>query len=186
MLDRLRYATEVTKFKADQLLRVKRVQGEITSLRREIQLVRDRIAGAVLELRRGGQALPAEVEQLCLEIDRLNAQIAEREALIAMIQAEPPPQMPPSASQSHQTLAAQSPAADIRPTRPCPYCGFRAPLRAAFCPNCGKALPKLPEHAAPDSSKQPASPAVGLDVTDTTNTTDTTDTTDASHTPQGG
>lgn len=183
MFDRLRYATEVTKFKADQLLRVNRVQGEIANLRREIQLVRDRIAGAVLELRRSGQVLPTEVEQLCLEIDRLNAQIAEREALIAAIQAEPPPQMPLSTSQSYQTLAAQSPTgSDIRPTRPCPYCGFRAPLQAAFCPHCGKALPKLPEPVAPDSSKQPTSPAVVPDMTDSTSATDTADTTDTSHT----
>ena len=63
MLDRLRHATDVTKFKAAQLLRVNRVQGEIANIRRKVQLARDRIAAAALELHRVGSPLPSVVSK---------------------------------------------------------------------------------------------------------------------------
>lgn len=154
MLDRLRHATEVTKFKADQLLRVNRVQGEIGTIRREVQLTRDRIAGAAIELHRNGQVLPIEIEQLCIAVDRLNAQIMEREGIIVAIQAEPPPQLvAATASQPMQYGAASVQSATVaRPAQACPHCGFGAPLQATFCPNCGKALPKPSAPAEPPTT----------------------------------
>jgi hypothetical protein len=159
MLDRLRHATDVAKFKADQLLRVNRVQAEISNARREVQVVRDQIASAALELHRGGSLQHAEIEQLCVAIDRLNALISEREALVVAIQAEQPPTTTAtvtyaataSAIQPAVQSAAQPP---IRPTHACPHCGFGAPLHAAFCPSCGKALPAVTEPSTPDSIDQ--------------------------------
>lgn len=157
MLDRLRHATDVAKFKADQLLRVNRVQAEISNIRREVQVIRDQIASAALELHRSGSLQHVEIEQLCGAIDRLNAQIIERESLVAAIQAEQPP-----LAAATVTYAATAPAvqpsvqATSRPTRICPHCGFGAPLHAAFCPNCGKSLPAVSEPSAPDVLDQDA------------------------------
>jgi hypothetical protein len=194
MLDRLRHVGDVTKFKADQLLRVNRVQSEISNLRREIQTTRDRIASAALELHRSDSLLPAEIEQLCTAVDRLNAQIMEREALIAAIQAELPPQLavPPV------TYGAPAIQPTTRPTRACPHCGFGAPVHAAFCPNCGKALPKSAEPSAPSPADQPAdevqldsnapstSESIPPDTLDTTDTSDTPDMTDMTDMTKGG
>ena len=177
MLDRLRHATDLTKFKADQLLRVNRVQGEIGTIRREIQLTRDQIAGAALELHRAQSPLPEAIEQLCIAVDRLNAQIMEREGIIAAIQAEPPPQMNATSTTPqpmHYAASVQSAATAIaRPAQACPHCGFGAPLQATFCPNCGKPLPKPSAPAeSPMAESQTDSDTLSDDTSDTSDTSD--------------
>lgn len=193
MIDRLRHAADVAKFKADQLVRVNRVQSEISNLRREIQTMREAIASAALDLHRNGGLLHAELEQLCVVIDRLNAQIAEREAAIAAIQAELPPQLAAATTTYAATAPAIQPAAQPapRPTRVCPHCGFGAPAHAAFCLNCGRPLPKLAAPAEPVAADQtaparPVQPEEGTATTREFMTPATPDTTDTSDTAKGG
>ena len=146
IFDRLKHGVDVTKFKADQLLRVNRVQGEIGDLRREIFGVREKIADAVIDLHKQNTLSHSELEDLCIAIDKVDAQIAEKEALIANIRSEVPPQpvaYPPSA------IPATS-------TTPCPNCHFNAPVGAAFCPNCGKPIPAPPEIVAIESASNSA------------------------------
>jgi hypothetical protein len=189
MIDRLRHAADVAKFKADQLLRVNRVQSEISNLRREIQTMREAIASAALDLHRSGGLLHAELEQLCVVIDRLNAQIAEREAAIAAIQAELPPQLATATTTYAATAPAIQPAQPApRPTRVCPHCGFGAPAHAAFCPNCGRPLPKLAAPAEPVAADQtaPARPVQPEEGTATTREFMTPATPDTNDTTKGG
>jgi predicted nucleic acid-binding Zn-ribbon protein len=94
LLDQFRRGVDTAKAKADQMMQVNRVQGEITSIRREIQAVRDKIADGVMDLHQKGALSDQELEDLCTEIDGLNGQIAEKETEIANIRAETPPETP--------------------------------------------------------------------------------------------
>jgi rRNA maturation endonuclease Nob1 len=128
ILDQLRRGVDTAKFKADQLMRINRVQGEIGNIRREIQATREKIANAAIELHQKSALSHQELEGLCIAIDGLSAQIAEKEAQIGSIRAEMPP----------QSYVAKS-------VNPCPNCYFDVPIGAAFCPNCGKAMPQPSE-----------------------------------------
>ena len=83
VFDRLKHGVDVTKWKADQLLRINRVQNEIIDLRREITGVRDKVAAAVIDLHKKSALAHPELEELCLAIDKIEAQIGEKEAQIA-------------------------------------------------------------------------------------------------------
>ncbi len=94
VLDQLKRGVDTARSKADQLLRVNRVQREIKSIRGEIQAAREKIADGVMELHAKGDLSHQELEDLCAQIDGLNAQITEKEAHIASIRAETPPEAP--------------------------------------------------------------------------------------------
>ncbi len=126
-------AAAVAKWKADQLVRINKVQGEINKLKGEINGVHEQIAHAVLEMRKQGQALPPELETVCANLDALQAQITEHETQLAAINAEQAPGAQPAP-------AAPAPAAAAAPagaTKTCPNCHASVPFAAGFCPNCG-------------------------------------------------
>lgn len=179
MFDRLRRTTDVAKFKADQLLRVNRVQNEIYTLQREIDQVRARTAALTYELHQQGRLKQEELTALCQTIDQYNAQIGEKNAQIAAIRAEQPV-LPVVAAQAlaqatlpcphcHQpvrTDAAFCPHCGKAITWPemraCPSCHANVPLSAQFCPKCGQALPSIAEQAAPPPpAAEPNEPPVG-------------------------
>ena len=56
ILDQLRRGADTARAKADQMLRINRVQGEIKSIHREIQAQREKIADGVIELHLGAGA----------------------------------------------------------------------------------------------------------------------------------
>ena len=141
LFNRFKHGVDVTKFKADQLMRVNRVQGEIEGLRRQISEVRLQIAGAALNLHQKGALANPELEELCLKIDDLQRMIGDKEARIAAIRAEEPP---PGPTGYYASL------------NPCPNCNFEVPPGAAFCTNCGNAMP------APAKPEEPASAGGGI------------------------
>ena len=96
LLDQLRRGVDTARSKADQLMRINRVQGEIKRIRRDIQAVRKKIADGVIELHQKGSLSHQELEDLCVEIDGFNAQIAEKEAQIDSIRTETPTEAPPA------------------------------------------------------------------------------------------
>ena len=136
LMDNLKRGVDVAKFKADQLMRVNRVQGEVSNLRRDIQGVREKIANAVVQLHKQNALAHPELEEMCGTIDQFEAQIAEKEAQIAAIKAEVPPQSPAPASPGYTTPVPTG------ATAICPNCQASMPVGAAFCTNCGKPLPQ--------------------------------------------
>jgi RNA polymerase subunit RPABC4/transcription elongation factor Spt4 len=118
-------ASEV-KWKADQMVRINKVQNEIATLKREVGTARDQIAGAVLDMRQRGEPLPPEVEALCANIDGIMAQVAEHEAQLAAINAEVAPGSQPA-----------RPAAPAAATKVCPNCHTSIPAATMFCTTCG-------------------------------------------------
>ncbi len=148
ILDRFKQGVDSAKFKADQMMRVNRVQGEISNLNREISTLREKIANTALELHQGGRLSLPELDELCVSIDRLNAQTVEKEAQIASIRAETPPQAPvasPSAPTPEPApvtpaspVVAQAPVAPPADIHKCPSCGAELATKVTFCPNCGQ------------------------------------------------
>jgi hypothetical protein len=136
--DRLKHGVDVTKFKADQAMRIREIQSEIDSVRRDISIARDQIATATLNLHKEGVTADDKLEELCVKIDQFNEQIKLKDNLIASIRAEPPPRVPQS--------AYQHPAAN-----PCPNCRFDVPIGSLFCTNCGNTMPE-PSGTVPNAS----------------------------------
>lgn len=136
--DRLKHGVDVTKFKADQAMRIREIQSEIDFVRRDISIVRDQIATATLNLYKEGVTADDKLEELCVKIDQFNEQIKLKNNLIASIRAEPPPRVPQS--------AYQHPAVN-----PCPNCRFDVPKGSLFCTNCGNSMPEPPV-TTPNSS----------------------------------
>lgn len=90
LLDSLRKGADSAKAKADQMMQVNRVQGEIKGIRREIEAEREKIADGVIDLHKQGALSDQGLMDLCTAIEGLNAQITEKEAQIESIRAETP------------------------------------------------------------------------------------------------
>ncbi len=126
VFNRLKHGVDVTKFKADQLLKINRVRGEIDVLLQDIAQHQKKIALKAIELHQAGVLSNPELDQLCLGIDDINQLIRQKEAQIAAIRAEEAPQYIPP------------PIGVVQ--NPCSTCGFDVPISASFCPNCGKTV----------------------------------------------
>ena len=141
LFDQLRHGVDVTKFKADQVLRINRIQNEIGDLRREILGAREKISDIVLQLHKQSTLTYPQLEELCFAIDQTELRIAEKDSQIAAIRIETPPQ----ASSSPTSAPVIQPPTLITPSEPenpCPHCQFDAPVGAMFCPSCGQAIPQ--------------------------------------------
>ncbi len=141
IFDQLKRGVDKTKFEADRVLRINKVQNEIGAVKREILGVREKIAEAVVQLHQQGPLAYPEVEDLCLKIDQFEAQIAEKETQIAAIRAE----QLPIAVVAAGTAGVAATAFAGQPTAPCPNCRAAVPIDAAFCPNCGHKIPPRPK-----------------------------------------
>ncbi|MCJ7658643.1 MAG: zinc ribbon domain-containing protein [Anaerolineales bacterium] len=129
LVDRFKHGVDLTKFKADQALRIREVEGEISNVKREIAGVREQIASTALKLHKEAPISNPELEELCLQVDQLFEQIGSKENVIEAIRIEQPPQIPEQASQDY-------------PGYPCPNCSFKVPVGAKFCTNCGQSMPE--------------------------------------------
>lgn len=127
IFDRLKHGVDVTKFKADQLMRINRVQGEIDTLRQNIAQIQKNIYTKAYDLHQAGSLANPELENFCLLIDDIYHKIRDKENDIAIIRTEDVPKyIPPPIVSSV--------------ANPCPECGFDIPSTAAFCPNCGHTI----------------------------------------------
>lgn len=135
-INRLKHGMDLTKFKADQLVRINQVQTEINERRDRIGSIHRQLAAAAIDLHRRGALSNPELTELCQAIDGLNRVIAEKESLIAAIRVEPAPQY-------------LEPAAPI-PANPCRSCGSGIPAGAEFCPNCGLSIPQTISSSTPE------------------------------------
>jgi len=136
--DGVKGGVEDTKFKADQYMRIQRVQGEVSALHKEMASVRGKIANTVIELYNQSTLSHKELVDLCLIIDQFYAQISQKEAQIAAIRAEEPPKLPPSVAVYNTR------------TKICPQCQAPIALEATFCTNCGNVLTQQPIESSKD------------------------------------
>ncbi|MDO8970476.1 MAG: zinc ribbon domain-containing protein [Saprospiraceae bacterium] len=172
MFDRLKQAANETKFKADQMLRVQRVQNDIAGVNQQMSAMRDRIGGRALELHRQGALAMgvAELEELCASVDTLFAQIGQKEAQIAAIKAEHPPTGATPAPQpgfQQQQGFPQQPGFQQQPQyappppqvamKTCPNCQAAVPGPAMFCTTCGFNFQPAPAAEAARATKTCAS-----------------------------
>jgi DNA-directed RNA polymerase subunit RPC12/RpoP len=127
LVNRFKHGVDLTKFKADQALRIREVEGEISTLRREITTIRERIAYTALKMHKESPLANSELEVLCVQIDQLEEQITTKGNVIEAIRIEEPPQIPVEATQDY-------------PGYPCPNCNFKVPMGSKFCTNCGQAI----------------------------------------------
>lgn len=144
MFDRIRNAADIARFRADQLVRINRLNGEVQNLNGEKRAVRTKIADVAIRLRRNGVLSRPELDELCDTMDQLEAFIAEKEEQIAGIRAEIPPRIPEEGR----------PSSDSAKAVVCPSCGFAVPIGAAFCPECGLRMPETPEEQSRASSSE--------------------------------
>jgi RNA polymerase subunit RPABC4/transcription elongation factor Spt4 len=148
MFDRFKQAANVTKFKAEQLLRVQGVQNEIAGINQQVNGLRDRIAAAVLDLHQKGPLGIPELDEICASVDALQAQIAQKEAQITAIRNEQPPQ---AGAPAPQASAPPPPAVEVKT---CPNCHTSVPASAMFCTSCGYNFQQEP--AAPEAAPEDA------------------------------
>ena len=142
-VNRFKHGLNVTKFKADQMLRINKIQTEINTIRQQVSGARMEIANTAFELYKQGRVEDPDIKRLCTAVEDLLGQISEREAMIEAIRAEEAPRQP------EEDWGA--------PQNPCPYCSFDLPEGSVFFPNCGRSLPETlavetPSAQAPDST----------------------------------
>lgn len=129
LVDSMRLKADQAALEADKLIRIRREQGGIDQLRRDIKTQLDALGQAALTAYRAGEIAHPQLASIGQQIDALNEQIGQREARIEQIRAEKlatPPVVP---------AAAQA-------GLPCPSCKQLIPEGAAFCPVCGYKIPK--------------------------------------------
>ena len=130
LVDSMRLKADQAALEADKLIRIRREQGGIDQLRRDIKSQLDALSQATLTAYRAGEIAHPQVVSICQLVDALNEQIGQREARIEQIRAEKLA-TPPVAAPAVQTGA------------PCPSCKQLIPEGAAFCPICGYKIPKV-------------------------------------------
>lgn len=138
LVDRFKHGVDVTKFKADQLMRINRIQGEIDSLQQNISRLYNKIAVTTVELHKKDVLANSELVDLCVAIDRLDESILEKRKNIAAIREEEAPQF-------------ASLTVGRGPINPCPQCNSDVPIGAEYCPNCGNRMPTIESPSNIDS-----------------------------------
>lgn len=150
--DRISHATAVTKWKADQQMRLLKSQNQVREIEVQVRQQRSNLADATLSLY-AEQKLEAEsLQEICAAIDALKAQIQEQIELQQKIKQEQPPQL--MASTPHPTFveipgiasedvrendldldSSPAPVASAATGLMCPQC--KRPLAVRFCPDHG-------------------------------------------------
>ncbi|MCL4562315.1 MAG: hypothetical protein M1281_17100 [Chloroflexi bacterium] len=149
-MDKLGSAAATAKWKADQQMRVMRVQNNIRDLENQVKSQKMALGDTALGLYSQGSLAEEPLQQICAEIGRINEQVAQLNQNLRQIQAEQPPSenqpasapapaayAPPPVPES--TAPATAPAPDPAPQPAvlvCPECG--QVLKGRFCPEHGR------------------------------------------------
>ena len=133
--EQLEHAAAVTKWKADQQMRILKIQGQISDMESTIKGRVYALGESTLRLSEQGELQQPSLLDLTHEIATLKEQLLGLQQTLTAVKTESGPQRP-EAQQSFSGLV-------------CPVCG--AMLRGNFCPEHGVAgvLPSVPEPTAP-------------------------------------
>lgn len=153
-MDKLGSAAAAAKWKADQQMRIMRVQNNIRDLENQVKTQKEALGEAALQLYAQGSLTDESLRQICVAIGQLKDQLVQVNANLHQIQAEQPPsenQPAPAPAPAPVQAAPPSvpPAAPVYvPPAPAAVAPAQAPV--LVCPECGTVLKGrfCPEHGA--------------------------------------
>ncbi len=148
-MDKLGSAANTAKWKADQQMRIMKVQNSIRDVEKQVGAQKAALADCAFDLYNQGQLADERLGAICVQIIQLNAQIAGLNENLHQIQSEQPPSdnqaavTPPAPAYVPAPAApAYTPPAPVQPVQ-------AAPQQAVLvCPECGQVLKGkfCPEH----------------------------------------
>lgn len=132
--EQIEHAAAVTKWKADQQMRILKIQGQISDMESTIKGRVYALGESTLRLSEQGELQQPELLELTREIAGLKEQLLGLQQTLTAVKSESGPQRP----QEQQAFSGLV----------CPVCGMM--LRGNFCPEHGVAgvLPSAPEPPA--------------------------------------
>ena len=147
--DRIAHAAAVTKWKADQQMRLLRSQSRIGEFESQIRTVKAALADKALVLYLQEQLVDEDLKQICANISELHRQIEEQQSLQDAIRSERPPEQPAYSSAYPTAQPAVLPQAETLSGLVCPQCN--RPLVGRFCPDHG--LEGVPSKTDPEPAE---------------------------------
>jgi ElaB/YqjD/DUF883 family membrane-anchored ribosome-binding protein len=165
-------AVERARFEAEKFHKTSRIQGELDTLKEQLDETLQALGQRTYDLYRAGEIRRESVTDLVQTIERLHIEVTRKEDELRIAQAEAYVENDPAASgpqsvpvdedeQPHSTphFRGQQPAQSAPPTqqpaqsappaqqaaqkKTCPACSFEMPGHAVFCPNCGMRVDTL-------------------------------------------
>ncbi|HVN53557.1 MAG TPA: hypothetical protein VMT46_04440 [Anaerolineaceae bacterium] len=160
-MDKLGSAAALAKWKADQQVRVMRVQNQIHDLEKQVNAQNASLASTVMGLYSQGTLVDSSLREICAGIERLNEQVRQLNENLRQIQAEQPPSDQPAQPQAPASSPAPAPSAAPPVSFPTPMATTWPPSATApqatvlVCPQCGQVLQGkfCPEHGLPGVPK---------------------------------
>jgi len=127
-------AAEQAKFEADKLMRVNKLNSEVSQLTGEVERTTAAIGAKVIELRKAGGLQLPELDELVNRVSTLEEQLAAKKAELEAVKAEKFEEGAPAAQ------ATVTPSEAAPSPKYCPNCGVTVQPGAKFCPSCGQKL----------------------------------------------
>lgn len=124
--DKVTHATAVTKWKADQQMRLLKSQNQVGTFESQVRTKKAELADTVLKLYTQERLGEEELLGICREIDQIHEQILEQRKLQELIKQEQSPQFA-----SYSSFSTAQPGSGLV----CPQCGIS--LVGRFCPEHG-------------------------------------------------
>jgi len=150
--ERLSHAAAVAKWKADQQMRLFRIQNQISGLENKIRSQKALLADTALALYAQERLSEDELKQICAAIAQLHEQIRQQQQLQEAVRQERPPE--PQAYSVSYPPSSPSPAPANEPTSGlvCPQCGRS--LAGRFCPEHGLEGIQKPQSQSQEGSAE--------------------------------
>lgn len=127
-------AAEQAKFEADKLVRVNKLNAEVSELEKQITQTLVGVGRQALELvERGVIPMPSELEGMASQVQQMESQLAAKRAELEAAKASKYEDMVGAAPEA--AAAAPEEGAQF-----CPNCGEKVQQGAKFCPSCGQKI----------------------------------------------
>ncbi len=127
-------AAEQAKFEADKLVRVNKLNTEVSELEKQITQTLVGVGRQALELvERGVIPMPPELEGMASQVQQMESQLAAKRAELEAAKAS-----------KYEDIVGAAPGAAVAAPEEggqfCPNCGEKVQQGAKFCPSCGQKI----------------------------------------------